>query len=68
MKHKKIKSLLVLLLIFFILTSCTVKNLETNIKQIKFNDIKFVEDYNNIKKKLKLHQFTRLIKPQSHCI
>ncbi|QIB27518.1 hypothetical protein [Caloranaerobacter azorensis] len=50
MQHKRIKSLLVLLLIFFILTSCMVRNLETNIKQIKFNDIKFVEDYNNIKK------------------
>ncbi|KPU27682.1 hypothetical protein TR13x_03940 [Caloranaerobacter sp. TR13] len=59
MQHKRIKLLLVLFLIF-ILTSCTVKNLETNIGQIKFNDIKFVEDYNYIKKRLKLSDNAKL--------
>lgn len=58
-QHKRIKLLLVLFLIF-ILTSCTVKNLETNIGQIKFNDIKFVEDYNYIKKRLKLSDNAKL--------
>lgn len=59
MQHKRIKLLLVLFLIF-ILTSCTVKKLEANIRQIKFNDIKFIEDYNCIKKRLKLSDNTKL--------
>lgn len=59
MQFKKNKLLLVLLPIF-ILTSCTAKNLEANIRQIKFNDIKFVEDYNHIKKRLKLSDNAKL--------
>ncbi|WP_034429487.1 hypothetical protein, partial [Caldisalinibacter kiritimatiensis] len=53
MRLKRIK-LIILLLLIFILNGCNDKNIETNINRINFNDIKFIENYNYIKKKLKI--------------
>ncbi|RKD30501.1 hypothetical protein [Thermohalobacter berrensis] len=58
-QFKKVNLILMLLLVF-LLSSCTPKNLETDISKIKFNDIEFVEQYNNIRKRLNLTNNAKL--------